>query len=148
MLFRSGACPLIKSEYFEEIGGFDKNIFMYCEDVDLSFRAWLAGHKCLYVPFARVLHISQYFDPNKDLSSEFYYSRLYTLYILRKYFSEDDVERYIREKINGISSDIKDKIIMEFEGIKNYDLSVREKLPHPRIKLYSDFTFAKKRWEI
>ncbi|MGE5617896.1 MAG: glycosyltransferase family 2 protein [Sphingomonadaceae bacterium] len=41
---------------FEDVGLFDESLFMYCEDVDLSLRAQLRGHKCVYLPAARVYH--------------------------------------------------------------------------------------------
>ncbi|MCL6646711.1 MAG: glycosyltransferase family 2 protein [Chloroflexi bacterium] len=40
----------------EEIGLFDEDFVAYCEDVDLAFRAQLAGWRCLFVPTARVYH--------------------------------------------------------------------------------------------
>ena len=40
----------------EEIGGFDDDFFLYCEDTDLGLRARWAGWKCLYVPEAVVEH--------------------------------------------------------------------------------------------
>jgi len=36
---------------------FDEDFFIYLEDVDLAWRAQLAGWRCLYVPTARVLHV-------------------------------------------------------------------------------------------
>jgi GT2 family glycosyltransferase len=36
--------------------GFDEDFFAYCEDVDLGWRAQLAGYQCLYVPTAIVYH--------------------------------------------------------------------------------------------
>ncbi|MHB0871510.1 MAG: glycosyltransferase family 2 protein [Chloroflexota bacterium] len=41
---------------FEDVGLFDESLFMYCEDVDLSLRAQLRGHRCVYLPAARVYH--------------------------------------------------------------------------------------------
>ncbi|HII07513.1 MAG TPA: glycosyltransferase family 2 protein [Methanotrichaceae archaeon] len=41
----------------DEIGLFDEDFFMYMEDVDLAFRARLAGWSCLYVPSANVHHV-------------------------------------------------------------------------------------------
>jgi GT2 family glycosyltransferase len=35
---------------------FDEDFFAYCEDVDLGWRAQLAGYACLYVPTAVVYH--------------------------------------------------------------------------------------------
>ncbi|MEZ4582142.1 MAG: hypothetical protein R3A10_10995 [Caldilineaceae bacterium] len=40
----------------DEIGGFGATFFAYLEDVDLAWRARLAGWRCLYQPQARVLH--------------------------------------------------------------------------------------------
>jgi GT2 family glycosyltransferase len=54
-----GACAaaaLYRRPIFDEIGYFDEDFFCIYEDVDLSFRAQLAGHKCLYVPKAIVYH--------------------------------------------------------------------------------------------
>jgi GT2 family glycosyltransferase len=39
-----------------EIGLFDEDFFLYMEDVDLAFRARLAGWECRYIPSARVTH--------------------------------------------------------------------------------------------
>ena len=55
-----GACAaaaLYRREMLEEIGLFDEDFFAYCEDGDLSFRAQLAGYRCLYVPEAIVYHL-------------------------------------------------------------------------------------------
>lgn len=35
---------------------FDEDFFAYCEDVDLGWRAQLAGHQCVYVPTAIIYH--------------------------------------------------------------------------------------------
>jgi len=40
-----------------DIEFFDEDFFLLYEDVDLSFRAQLAGHKCIYVPEAIVYHV-------------------------------------------------------------------------------------------
>lgn len=48
-----GACAgaaFYKKELFEQIGHFDETFFAYYEDIDLSFRAQLAGFKCFYEP--------------------------------------------------------------------------------------------------
>jgi cellulose synthase/poly-beta-1,6-N-acetylglucosamine synthase-like glycosyltransferase len=41
---------------FLELGGFDTDFFAYFEDVDLSWRAWLAGYRVVYRPSSRVYH--------------------------------------------------------------------------------------------
>ena len=47
--YLSGANALVCREKLVELGGFDE-VFspFYCEDVDLSFRAWRLGWKCFY----------------------------------------------------------------------------------------------------
>jgi GT2 family glycosyltransferase len=53
----SGAAALIRREAFDAVGGFDARLFfMYCEDIDLSWKMWLTGWKCVYVKNAVVEH--------------------------------------------------------------------------------------------
>lgn len=52
----SAGAALYRKTMLDEIGLFDEDFFMYMEDVDLSFRARLAGWKCLFVPTAVVYH--------------------------------------------------------------------------------------------
>ena len=58
--FVFGACAaaaLYRRSVFDEVGLFDEDFFAYCEDGDVSFRAQLAGFRCLYVPDAVVYHV-------------------------------------------------------------------------------------------
>lgn len=52
----SGAASLYRVAALKEIGIFDQDFFAYYEDVDLSFRAQLAGWKVRYAPKARLYH--------------------------------------------------------------------------------------------
>lgn len=54
-----GACAgaaLYRRSMLDELGGFDTEYFVYLEDVDLAWRAQVAGWKAVYVPQARVQH--------------------------------------------------------------------------------------------
>lgn len=54
-----GACAAAaayRRELFDDVGVFDEDLVMYCEDVDLDWRAQMAGHRCRYVPDALVRH--------------------------------------------------------------------------------------------
>lgn len=52
----SGGASLYRHKMLAEIGLFDEDFFAYYEDVDISFRAQLAGWKVLYEPSAKVHH--------------------------------------------------------------------------------------------
>jgi GT2 family glycosyltransferase len=52
----SGGASLWRSEVIRRLGYFDEDLFAYYEDVDLSFRARLAGYECWYAPRALVHH--------------------------------------------------------------------------------------------
>ena len=50
------ACMLIRADLFREIGGFDRDVPFYGEDLDLCWRAHLTGARVLVVPSARGRH--------------------------------------------------------------------------------------------
>ena len=52
----SGGASLYRVKVFETIGLFDQDFFAYYEDIDISFRAQLAGWKVGFVPQAIVYH--------------------------------------------------------------------------------------------
>lgn len=53
----SGGAVLYRRTMLEQIGLLDEDFFSHVEDVDLSWRAQLAGYRCLYVPQAIVYHM-------------------------------------------------------------------------------------------
>jgi len=53
----SGACILCKREHFQELGGFDEQIFMYMEEIELLYRAKKEGMEVWCLPSARVVHL-------------------------------------------------------------------------------------------
>src|SRR5687767_3381149 len=52
----SGAASLFRRAAFEAAGGFEPRIFMYGEDVDLSWRLRAQGHRLRYEPRCGVVH--------------------------------------------------------------------------------------------
>lgn len=54
----SGAAFAMRREVYQKLGGFDEKIFMYAEDVDLSWRLRSFGYKICYVPKAVIMHYS------------------------------------------------------------------------------------------
>ncbi len=51
-----GGAVAYRRAMLDAVGVFDESFFMYCEDVDLNWRAQLAGWKCWYAPEAVVYH--------------------------------------------------------------------------------------------
>jgi GT2 family glycosyltransferase len=52
----SGAATLFRRRAFDEVGGFEPRIFMYGEDVDLSWRLRARGWRLTYQPRAACVH--------------------------------------------------------------------------------------------
>lgn len=80
----SGACMVIRRDIFEKIGGFDKNIFMYCEDVEISWNVRKHGYKIKYLYNIPITHYS-YTQPNEFKFTQFVYGFISNWYIRAKY---------------------------------------------------------------
>lgn len=92
----SAACCLICKKAFEVIGGFDDNIFLYLEDVDLSWRLRLNGYKLMYVPFANIIY--ETYETAKTVKrAQYYNSMLHQFYLRYKYGGLSDIlKHYLR----------------------------------------------------
>jgi GT2 family glycosyltransferase len=87
----SGAAALVRRKAFDEAGGFDHRLyFMYCEDVDLSWRFWLRGWKCVYVPEAVVHHFTQDLAPGKRRTLENYFTFRNSLFLYYRFGQRGD----------------------------------------------------------
>jgi GT2 family glycosyltransferase len=56
VFFPSACAALYRRNMLDEIGLFDEEFFLYCEDTDLGLRARWSGWNCLYVPNGIVDH--------------------------------------------------------------------------------------------
>lgn len=55
--YLSGACVMLPTSLWHEIGGFDElYVPAYFEDTDLAFRVRDKGYKTVYTPFSQVIH--------------------------------------------------------------------------------------------
>jgi GT2 family glycosyltransferase len=87
----SGAAALIRRKAFEGVNGFDDRLyFMYCEDVDLSWKLWIKGWKCIYVPAAMVRHMTQDLLPGKRRTLENYFSFRNSLFLFYRFGSWEE----------------------------------------------------------
>ncbi len=78
------ACVLLRRSAYEAVGGYDRNIFMYGEDVELSYKLRAAGHLLKYCPEAVVHHYS-YDDIHKVKPLQYAGSTFANLYLRLKY---------------------------------------------------------------
>ncbi len=69
----------------EEIGLFDEDFFLYCEDTDLGLRARWAGWKCLYVADAVVDHHYSH-SAGRASALKAYYVERNRLFVIAKNF--------------------------------------------------------------
>lgn len=53
----TGAFTIIPTKVYKETGGFDPDIFMYAEELELCFRIRKHGYKVLYDPVATITHL-------------------------------------------------------------------------------------------
>lgn len=90
----NGAFLFFRREAYEQIGGFDPNIFLYWEELDLCNRLRKNGLRSVLVPGARVLHYQGVsIGQSPDISKESYRSYLY---VIRK---KDGYLKYLITKI-------------------------------------------------
>jgi hypothetical protein len=93
----SGACMMVRRSVIDRIGGFDEgSFFMYCDDVDFSWRARLSGYRVVYRPTACVFHDKR-LDPGGQIEAgeaEVYYSAEAALMMAWKYSRPDLVEEW------------------------------------------------------
>lgn len=78
----SGACILARKTIIDELGGFDENIFMYSEDLDLCFQIHKKGWKIYYLSSETIMHYesastkvkkNRNFAPVRQKSSNYYF---------------------------------------------------------------------------
>lgn len=86
----SHACILIKRSAYEQVGGYENKIFMYGEDVELSYRFRDFGYSLKYVPQAVVWHHT-YEHAHQVKPIQFTGSTLANAYIRLRYGTFKDV---------------------------------------------------------
>ncbi|NDW17584.1 glycosyltransferase family 2 protein [Dysgonomonas sp. 216] len=82
-----GADLFIRKSVFEQVKGFDKDFFMYFEEVELCDRVRKTGYKITSVPDAQIIHLQGASAENKgeDLNKWSYQEHWYSKFI---YFSK------------------------------------------------------------
>ena len=129
----SGACLYITREIYKLTQGFDENIFMYCEDVDISWQVQASGRKTLLSPDAWFFHdLSQRTSDSKFVQREKLIAARYLAYKWENYWTGLNCERKLRMR----------KLIPFFSKLPPR----AKKIGHKNIQRKQRLNFADIRW--
>ncbi len=96
----STAGSLVRSEVIDVVEGFDADsFFLYCDDVDFSWRARLAGYRVVHQPTAQIFHdkrLTTYATMHVG-DAEHYYAAEAALMLAWKYSRPDLAEKWALE---------------------------------------------------
>ena len=131
----SAACLIIPQFLFELTSGFDDRFFMYCEDVDLCWRVWEAGYKCVVAPKALFHHQVASRAPNPNANR-------WMLESGRLLANKWRAPRFQRHCERGLVKELFYKSVAEMPAVKCSDSHT----PHIQVDFDNGFTFAIARW--
>ena len=107
----SGACIMTTKKHYQRLGGFDKNIFMYMEEVDLLYRAKKLGLNTFFYPESQIIHLGSASSNGKTFpilqvykGFLFFYKKHYSifhLFALRLILKFKALIAYLIGKIRG-----------------------------------------------
>jgi GT2 family glycosyltransferase len=66
----TGACQMMRREVFEKLGGYDERFRLSFSDVVLCMRAWEAGYRVVYTPYARLVHHESHTRKREDSAED------------------------------------------------------------------------------
>ena len=113
----SAAALTIRRDVFENIGGFDEKLFMYAEDVDISWNIRRSGYNIKYCPKSVVYHHT-YTEADEVKPTQFYYSIFNNLMLRYKYGSIKDIIngykliKSIKNSANPVFKDQKERLTL------------------------------------
>ncbi len=85
VLLPSGSAALYRRAMLEDVGLFDEDFFLYCEDTDLGLRARWRGWTCLYAPDAVVEHAYSHSAGNASPLKAYYVERNRLFVLVKNY---------------------------------------------------------------
>jgi GT2 family glycosyltransferase len=173
----SGASMFCNAKVFNNIGGLDKNFFLYCEEEDLSQRFHEAGYRVCLEPRAKLIHLAGVSTKrNFIIEREFLISYFYLLnkhldhlmaFILKlqitlKYLfklSKDDVNKQLfffclefNKDMYSLKHDMNTKYLDFFKSIREYFRSSENSIHKARNEIkvvdYKDQEFVIKSFKV
>ncbi len=82
VFWATGACMMVRTEVFRQLGGLDEDFFAHMEEIDFCWRAKRLGYKVMCCPASLVYHVGGGTLPNNTPRKLFlnYRNNLYMLY--------------------------------------------------------------------
>ncbi|OPX83688.1 MAG: hypothetical protein A4E53_04523 [Pelotomaculum sp. PtaB.Bin104] len=124
----TGACGVLPTAIFHEVNGYDEaSFFLYCDDVDLSWRIRMLEKKIIYQPLAVVFHAKRLSAKAtwQPTAAEVYYSAVAAMMMANKW-SNPKLLNHLVSTFSSSSNETYRKAAREFlEKKKN------NKLPKP-----------------
>lgn len=143
------ACAIIPRRVVREVGEFDSEFFfLYCDDVDYSWRIRLAGYKVIFHPPARVFHDKRLDSDGRMVvgPAEEYYAAEAALFLTHKWSRPDLTEKFARQLEEG-GSDLHRKAVAEYRARKKAGKLPLQLDPDHRVGQFDDAgNWAKHRW--
>lgn len=126
----SGACLAIPKAAFDDLGGFDEEFFMYCEDVDLSWRARTKGYALKTCPRALFLHSVT----NREMQPATLKMILESGLLLARKWSAKDFEQELMRNLSGKGFSVPEKFpqTVPEEWLQYADFSNQFSFSEPR----------------
>lgn len=122
------ACAAIRRGLFEQLNGFDSDtFFLYCDDLDFSWRLRLKGYIIIYQPLAPVYHAKKLTNDGKWIptKAEIYYSAESSLFMAHKWSNPKRVEELLNY-FKSSNDEVLMKVVTEYNNRKR-----NNKLPEP-----------------
>lgn len=91
-----GAALMTKKEIFLSVGGFDEDIFMYCEDDELCFLTRKSGFRVVNTPLTSIIHLDGGSFKEEYSKSRFIRKIDGCICYFKKCYSLDELKRYLR----------------------------------------------------
>lgn len=136
------ACAMFSTETFRQINGFDnETFFLYCDDLDFSWRVRLLGKKIYYCPDAVVYHAKNLSASGKwtPTSAEVYFSAEASLLMAYKWSNNPRVKKLYNIFASSGDANLK-KAAQHFDELKNAGKLPRQLDPEHKVaKFVGDY---------
>lgn len=146
----TGACSIIPTSLFHELEGYDADsFFMYCDDVDLSWRVRLLGYKIIYQPLSPVYH-SKHLGTNGSLqstSAEKQYSAEAALLMAHKWSNPVVLKKLLREFLYSNDA-VLEKVVKDFSVKKSENRLPQPIDPEHLVATYVGYEYTKHRFAL